>query len=132
MTRVAREKGSRRDPYPPTTVSLLTNPRWPFRSAKTTLSGEDIPRSGLLGWVRRTCRAIPRVEIASLEAPFISVTDRRQDAPQRDVPAIALCARATVGTPTRSANAATLTNTLVRVIPMPPLTVIRFTTGQRE
>jgi hypothetical protein len=74
----------------------------------------------------------PRVEIASSEEPFISVTDHRQDARQGDAPAIALGARATVGTPTRTANAATLTSALVRVIPMPPLTVIRFTTGQRD
>src|SRR5437016_13531279 len=36
MTPVTRENGSSRDPYPPTTVSLLTNPRFDFRSARTT------------------------------------------------------------------------------------------------
>src|SRR5947209_16541280 len=36
ITLVTRENGSRRDPYPPTTVSLLTNPRLDFRSARTT------------------------------------------------------------------------------------------------
>src|SRR5438045_813557 len=36
ITLVTRENGSSRDPYPPTTVSLLTNPRFDFRSARTT------------------------------------------------------------------------------------------------
>src|SRR4051794_13249362 len=36
MTLVTRVNGFRRDPYPPTTVSLLTNPRSDFRSARTT------------------------------------------------------------------------------------------------
>src|SRR5438093_11595683 len=36
ITAVTRENGSRRDPYPPTTVSLLTNPRVDFKSARTT------------------------------------------------------------------------------------------------
>src|SRR5207342_3834100 len=36
ITAVTRENGSSRDPYPPTTVSLLTNPRFDFRSARTT------------------------------------------------------------------------------------------------
>src|SRR5438874_5645856 len=36
MAAVVRENGSSRDPYPPTTVSLLTNPRSDFKSARTT------------------------------------------------------------------------------------------------
>src|SRR5882672_10783088 len=36
MTRVTRVNGSSRDPYPPTTVSLLTKPRGDLRSARTT------------------------------------------------------------------------------------------------
>src|SRR5206468_5459221 len=36
---VTRENGSRRDPYPPTTVSLLTKPRSDLRSASTTRIG---------------------------------------------------------------------------------------------
>src|ERR1019366_2270965 len=36
ITVVTRENGSRRDPYPPTTVSLLTNPRSDFKSASRT------------------------------------------------------------------------------------------------
>src|SRR4051812_5819549 len=36
ITAVTRVNGSRREPYPPTTVSLLTNPRWDFRSARRT------------------------------------------------------------------------------------------------
>src|SRR5437867_133215 len=36
MMLVTREKGSSRDPYPPTTVSLLTKPRSDFTSARTT------------------------------------------------------------------------------------------------
>ena len=39
ITLVTRENGSSRDPYPPTTVSLLTNPRSDFRSARTTRIG---------------------------------------------------------------------------------------------
>src|SRR5207302_11469085 len=39
MIVVTRENGSSRDPYPPTTVSLLTNPRSDFRSARTTRIG---------------------------------------------------------------------------------------------
>src|SRR5882762_240469 len=36
ITFVTRENGSSRDPYPPTTVSLLTNPRVLSKSASTT------------------------------------------------------------------------------------------------
>src|SRR4051794_14967558 len=36
ITAVTRENGSSLEPYPPTTVSLLTNPRWDFRSARRT------------------------------------------------------------------------------------------------
>src|ERR1700731_768834 len=39
MTLVTRVNGSRRDPYPPTTVSLLTKPRSDFKSASTTRIG---------------------------------------------------------------------------------------------
>src|SRR5712692_4941725 len=39
MTDVTRVNGSSRDPYPPTTVSLLTNPRSDFKSASTTRIG---------------------------------------------------------------------------------------------
>src|SRR6185503_13272065 len=36
MMLVTRENGTSRDPYPPTTVSLLTKPRSDFTSARTT------------------------------------------------------------------------------------------------
>src|SRR5215831_21386350 len=39
MTAVTRVNGSSRDPYPPTTVSLLTKPRSDFKSASTTRIG---------------------------------------------------------------------------------------------
>ena len=39
MIEVTRENGSSRDPYPPTTVSLLTNPRFDFTSARITRIG---------------------------------------------------------------------------------------------
>src|SRR6185503_13809119 len=42
MTLVTRVNGSSRDPYPPTTVSLLTKPRFDFKSASTTRIG--LPR----------------------------------------------------------------------------------------
>src|SRR6185295_7776354 len=48
ITDVTRENGSRRDPYPPTTVSLLTNPRRDCKSARTTRISHldaDIPNS---------------------------------------------------------------------------------------
>src|SRR6185369_3779488 len=37
-TRVTRENGRSRAPYPPTTVSFCTNPPLPSRSASTTLT----------------------------------------------------------------------------------------------
>src|SRR5206468_9264146 len=45
ITAVTRENGSSRDPYPPTTVSLLTNPRFDFRSARTTFISHLNPHS---------------------------------------------------------------------------------------
>src|SRR5207244_3086053 len=39
MTVVTRVNGSSRDPYPPTTVSLLTKPELDFRSASTARIG---------------------------------------------------------------------------------------------
>src|SRR5437867_6018575 len=49
ITAVTRENGCRREPYPPTTVSLLTNPRVDLKSARTT-------RIIHLTWLRTTDR----------------------------------------------------------------------------
>src|SRR6185295_9344839 len=65
MKPVTRENGSSRDPYPPTTVSLLTKPRLDFKSARTTrighltvptTFGQERARAGWRGTARRPGR----------------------------------------------------------------------------
>src|ERR671919_238538 len=46
---VTRERGRRRAPYPPTTVSLWTKPSAPLRSASTTLIPTPDDRNGSPG-----------------------------------------------------------------------------------
>src|SRR5438046_1010841 len=53
MTLVTRVNGSSRDPYPPTTVSLLTKPRFDFRSASTTRIGHLNLTNSKNKWTKR-------------------------------------------------------------------------------
>src|SRR5713101_6803707 len=86
MTVVTRENGSRRDPYPPTTVSLLTNPRSDFRSARTTRIGHPnlrkLPRrTWASDEVRGTARRPGREQVRGWQA--IEGAGQDAERPQR-------------------------------------------------
>src|SRR5437667_2338461 len=100
ITVVTRENGSRRDPYPPTTVSLLTNPRVDFKSARTT-------RISHLRWLVTTDRSEmreqsgpsgrsarrPRRKYMSAEASIEKALEHAERQQRQDRTAVAVDAR---------------------------------------
>src|SRR5947208_11278639 len=95
ITVVTRENGSRRDPYPPTTVSLLTNPRVDFKSARTTrishlrwLVTTDLPKMREQSGQRWRSARRPRRKYMSAEASIERTLEYAERQQRQNRPAV--------------------------------------------